>query len=174
MVRPRHTAYSQTKAVVRLIQSFWHQIELFALRRALCGTTMGTISRSFSNKLFLLIKMKAPGGEGGIRTLDTLASMPHFECGAFNHSATSPYRSRCRGRLACSPTFRCDQGLSPAYSGGRTAGADHPPPAGGRAASGAWDTDFRLQAQNYVPAPAYVRDRRDDRSLSFSISCVSM
>ena len=30
------------------------------------------------------------GGEGGIRTLDTLASMPHFECGAFNHSATSP------------------------------------------------------------------------------------
>jgi hypothetical protein len=32
----------------------------------------------------------APGGEGGIRTPDTLASMPHFECGAFNHSATSP------------------------------------------------------------------------------------
>ena len=32
------------------------------------------------------------GGEGGIRTLDTLASMPHFECGAFNHSATSPDR----------------------------------------------------------------------------------
>jgi hypothetical protein len=31
-----------------------------------------------------------PGGEGGIRTPDTLASMPHFECGAFNHSATSP------------------------------------------------------------------------------------
>ena len=30
------------------------------------------------------------GGEGGIRTPDTLASMPHFECGAFNHSATSP------------------------------------------------------------------------------------
>src|SRR5215510_10467530 len=32
----------------------------------------------------------ALGGEGGIRTPDTLASMPHFECGAFNHSATSP------------------------------------------------------------------------------------
>src|SRR6516165_3149762 len=32
----------------------------------------------------------AVGGEGGIRTPDTLASMPHFECGAFNHSATSP------------------------------------------------------------------------------------
>ena len=37
------------------------------------------------------------GGEGGIRTLDTLASMPHFECGAFNHSATSPYPSVYRG-----------------------------------------------------------------------------
>jgi hypothetical protein len=32
------------------------------------------------------------GGEGGIRTPDTLASMPHFECGAFNRSATSPTR----------------------------------------------------------------------------------
>jgi hypothetical protein len=30
------------------------------------------------------------GGEGGIRTPDGLAPMPHFECGAFNHSATSP------------------------------------------------------------------------------------
>ena len=41
------------------------------------------------------------GGEGGIRTLDTLASMPHFECGAFNHSATSPGCKRVvhRGRL---------------------------------------------------------------------------
>ncbi|MGB6445789.1 MAG: hypothetical protein WBF47_11485, partial [Xanthobacteraceae bacterium] len=27
---------------------------------------------------------------GGIRTPDTVARMPHFECGAFNHSATSP------------------------------------------------------------------------------------
>src|SRR5262249_25928480 len=32
-------------------------------------------------------------GEGGIRTRDTLTSMPHFECGAFNHSATSPKSS---------------------------------------------------------------------------------
>ncbi len=30
------------------------------------------------------------GGEGGIRTLDTVARIPHFECGAFDHSATSP------------------------------------------------------------------------------------
>ena len=30
------------------------------------------------------------GGQGEIRTLDTLAGMPHFECGAFNRSATCP------------------------------------------------------------------------------------
>src|ERR671910_2497850 len=33
---------------------------------------------------------KQDGGEGGIRTPETVARMPHFECGAFNHSATSP------------------------------------------------------------------------------------
>src|ERR1700676_1498554 len=33
---------------------------------------------------------RATGGEGGIRTPDRLAPMPHFECGAFDHSATSP------------------------------------------------------------------------------------
>ena len=37
------------------------------------------------------------GGEGGIRTPDTLASMPHFECGAFNHSATSPLSGSSEG-----------------------------------------------------------------------------
>ena len=30
------------------------------------------------------------GGEGGIRTHVTVAGKPHFECGAFDHSATSP------------------------------------------------------------------------------------
>jgi hypothetical protein len=34
------------------------------------------------------------GGEGGIRTPDTVARMPHFECGAFNRSATSPVPGR--------------------------------------------------------------------------------
>jgi tRNA-uridine 2-sulfurtransferase len=33
------------------------------------------------------------GGEAGIRTLGTLAGTPHFECGAFDHSATSPQRT---------------------------------------------------------------------------------
>ena len=30
------------------------------------------------------------GGEGGIRTHGTVTRTPHFECGAFDHSATSP------------------------------------------------------------------------------------
>src|SRR5690348_16086135 len=34
------------------------------------------------------------GGEGGIRTHGTVARTPHFECGAFDHSATSPRISR--------------------------------------------------------------------------------
>ena len=29
-------------------------------------------------------------GDGRIRTSDTLSDIPHFECGAFDHSATSP------------------------------------------------------------------------------------
>src|SRR5499426_543397 len=44
------------------------------------------------------------GGEGGIRTPDTVTRMPHFECGAFNHSATSPWPHRCKhhmGRRLC-------------------------------------------------------------------------
>ena len=32
----------------------------------------------------------ACGGEGGIRTHGTVAGTPHFECGAFDLSATSP------------------------------------------------------------------------------------
>ena len=37
------------------------------------------------------------GGEGEIRTPDTLARMPHFECGAFDHSATSPQNADPKG-----------------------------------------------------------------------------
>jgi hypothetical protein len=33
------------------------------------------------------------GGEGGIRTLGTLARSPVFETGLFNHSSTSPVGS---------------------------------------------------------------------------------
>jgi hypothetical protein len=48
--------------------------------------------RSYINRLIR-------GGEGGIRTPDTVARMPHFECGAFDHSATSPAVQRRPRRL---------------------------------------------------------------------------
>ena len=35
-------------------------------------------------------------GQGEIRTLDTLAGMPVFETGAFNHSATCPALEKYR------------------------------------------------------------------------------
>ena len=38
----------------------------------------------------LPMKSVQNGGEGGIRTHGTVARTPHFECGAFDHSATSP------------------------------------------------------------------------------------
>jgi hypothetical protein len=35
-------------------------------------------------------EVQKTGGEGGIRTPDTLSGMPVFKTGAINHSATSP------------------------------------------------------------------------------------
>ena len=37
-----------------------------------------------------MLNTKANGGEGGIRTPDTLSGMPVFKTGAINHSANSP------------------------------------------------------------------------------------
>jgi hypothetical protein len=56
-----------------------------------CKTNCKTRARwllNFYNKIKQLFDQR--GGEGGIRTPDRLAPMPHFECGAFNRSATSP------------------------------------------------------------------------------------
>jgi hypothetical protein len=36
------------------------------------------------------LQLRLAGGEGGIRTPDTLSGMPVFKTGAINHSATSP------------------------------------------------------------------------------------
>ena len=36
-------------------------------------------------------------GKWGIRTLDTLARIPHFECGSFDHSDNFPSFIRCKG-----------------------------------------------------------------------------
>src|SRR6202521_5350478 len=43
---------------------------------------------------------KGNGGEGGIRTPDTLSGMPVFKTGAINHSATSPAAARSQRRRA--------------------------------------------------------------------------
>ena len=44
----------------------------------------------FNNHMFIIIKIKAPGGGGGIRTHGRLSPTSVFKTGAFNHSATPP------------------------------------------------------------------------------------
>ena len=69
--------------------AFEHRDSTATLRVTL-GQLLGIAQAS--KELVLKIKslMGGTGGEGGIRTPDTVARMPHFECGAFNRSATSP------------------------------------------------------------------------------------
>jgi hypothetical protein len=50
----------------------------------------GTVSQNSIQVLVLQREKSGHGGEGGIRTLDTLARIPVFETGLFNHSSTSP------------------------------------------------------------------------------------
>jgi hypothetical protein len=47
-----------------------------------------SIFKIFSFKISTLYVVH--GGEGGIRTHDTVAGIPVFETGLFNHSSTSP------------------------------------------------------------------------------------
>ena len=55
------------------------------------GAFVGAIQESLTNKCCKNRQIdRVYGGEGGIRTPGTLASTPHFECGAIDHSATSP------------------------------------------------------------------------------------
>lgn len=55
------------------------------------GTDIAQKRQKIKEKWRLMeLRGSGSGGEAGIRTLDTLAGMPHFECGAFDHSATSP------------------------------------------------------------------------------------
>jgi hypothetical protein len=49
------------------------------------------------------------GGEGGIRTPDTLAGMPVFKTGAINHSATSPMAPVYPNRPKAEPTTEAVQ-----------------------------------------------------------------
>ena len=44
----------------------------------------------FNNYMFIIVKIKAYGGGGGIRTHGRLSPTSVFKTGAFNHSATPP------------------------------------------------------------------------------------
>jgi hypothetical protein len=46
--------------------------------------------RAVQHFVSLIVCYLEAGGEGGIRTPDTLSGMPVFKTGAINHSATSP------------------------------------------------------------------------------------
>ncbi len=57
------------------------------------------------------------GGEGGIRTRGTLSSTPHFQCGALDHSATSPGGTRALPRVLCTPVEGCVRDRSRNFGG---------------------------------------------------------
>src|SRR3989344_5091316 len=46
-----------------------------------------SLEKSFNQNLCFLLRFY---GDGRIPTSDPLSDIPHFECGAFDHSATSP------------------------------------------------------------------------------------
>jgi hypothetical protein len=51
------------------------------------------------------LQFRLSGGEGGIRTPDTLSGMPVFKTGAINHSATSP-DNYCPNSRCCADAIR--------------------------------------------------------------------
>jgi hypothetical protein len=80
---------------------------VFVTEKFLWGGLWGRTS-ALSQKYFYyqLLGSLFRGGEGGIRTPDRLAPMPHFECGAFNHSATSPGANRGEAALQVGASSR--------------------------------------------------------------------
>jgi hypothetical protein len=69
------------------------------------GLIVGQMKNSVENRC----KLRLPGGEGGIRTLGTLARSPVFETGLFNHSSTSPI-ARAFAPAAVPGRFKWDSG----------------------------------------------------------------
>ena len=59
----------------------------------LLGDKMGDATFPiFNNHMFIIVKIKAYGGGGGIRTHGRLSPTSVFKTGAFNHSATPPLK----------------------------------------------------------------------------------
>jgi hypothetical protein len=57
------------------------------------ANTPGTVSQFPIQTIGLIERKNRAGGGGGIRTHETVARLPVFKTGAFNHSATPPKRS---------------------------------------------------------------------------------
>ena len=56
-------------------------------------------------------------GEGGIRTLDKVAPIQHFQCCAFDHSATSPGANGAGVNVAAAPSSFCDDfAMTPSHA----------------------------------------------------------
>ena len=67
------------------------------------GTAKLRVLDQFSQDCSLVsLQPRLDGGEGGIRTPDTLPGMPVFKTGAINHSATSPHQLQFYYRMDCS------------------------------------------------------------------------
>ena len=64
----------------------------FDTQRAVMGQTMGQESKLAKISIFFRYLMEFRGGQGGIRTRDTVSRIHTFQACAFNHSATSPWR----------------------------------------------------------------------------------
>jgi hypothetical protein len=83
---------------------------------------------SASSQFYQCLREIIDGGEGGIRTPDTVARMPHFECGAFNRSATSP---RMRGLIERRASYLAAT-VNRNKTASRADGAGAPSPSSGR------------------------------------------
>jgi hypothetical protein len=67
-----------------------HRRALFGhVARTAGGLSVSRLSDVLRGRICLALN-KGSGGEGGIRTHGALPGTPHFECGTFDHSATSP------------------------------------------------------------------------------------
>jgi hypothetical protein len=83
-------AYLAFQIVIILYCSIGQKVWLVSNAGVPAAISLKDIERQTTLKVLEDSHRKASGGEGGIRTPDRLAPMPHFECGAIDHSATSP------------------------------------------------------------------------------------
>ena len=79
-----------------------------SLRKAIRGHGLGALKPAILRRYGGRIdcgsrSSRVCGGETGIRTLGTLTGTPHFECGAFDHSAISPQENEAPGRMRSAP-----------------------------------------------------------------------